>query len=364
MAWLQLEGHDDVVAHFRAALAQERLASTFLFVGPEGIGKRSFAMRLAQALLCETRDERLLDPCGHCPACVQVLAGTNPDFLFVSRPPGKSFIPLGLLKGDEPDWPVHNSLLFNLALRPFRGRRKVAVIDDADYLNQEGANCLLKTLEEPPPHSVLILISTSADRQLPTIRSRAQLIRFQPLPESLVARLLVERGVATDADQARHLAAFSGGSLSRAAELSDPQLWTFRAALLQNLAESPFPSTALGQSLLKFVDEAGKEAPLRRVRLRWAIGFAAEFFRQLVHAFAGLPPEGDAELTKNVQRAVQSATWNLESGADAAQRSLEALNHVDRNANQHTLVEAWLDDLLVLSRHGAPRPELAAKSRR
>ncbi|HTQ39623.1 MAG TPA: DNA polymerase III subunit delta' [Pirellulales bacterium] len=351
MPWLKLEGHDDVVARFRNALAQGRLASTFLFVGPEGIGKRSFALRLAQSLLCETRDEKLLDPCGQCPACVQVLAGTHPDFLFVARPPGKSFIPLGLLKGDEPDYPISHSLLFNLALRPFRGRRKVAVIDDADYLNLEGANCLLKTLEEPPPHSVLILIGASADRQLPTIRSRAQIVRFRPLAEPLVAKLLMEQHLLSDSAQAEHLAAFSGGSLSRAVELSDPQLWTFRGALLSNLAQSPLHSITMAQTLLKFVDEAGKEAPPRRARLRLAIGFVAEFFRQLVRGLTGLAIEGDVELTAAVSRAVQSAAWDIETAAEAAQRSLEALTHVDRNANQHTLVEAWLDDLLLLSRH-------------
>src|SRR5262249_60464948 len=99
MSWLNLEGHDEVVAQFRTALAQGRLASTFLFVGPEGIGKRSFALRLAQALLCERRDEKLLDPCGQCSGCVQVLAGKHPDFMSVARPAGKSFIPLGLLDG-------------------------------------------------------------------------------------------------------------------------------------------------------------------------------------------------------------------------------------------------------------------------
>ena len=76
----------------------------------------------------------------------------------------------GFSKGDEPDYPVRQSLLCNLVLRSFAGKQKIAVIDDADYLNQEGANCLLKTLEEPPACSVLILVGTSADRQLPTIR--------------------------------------------------------------------------------------------------------------------------------------------------------------------------------------------------
>src|SRR5262249_37494205 len=162
------------------------------------------------------------------------------------------------LKGDEPDYPVHQSLLFNLALRPFRGRRKIAVIDDADFLNQEGANCLLKTLEEPPPLSVLILIGTSADRQLPTIRSRAQIVRFRSLDDKLVARLLVEQQLVSDANEAQRLAAYSGGSLTKAAELADPQLWAFRKELLSQLVQSPLPSVAVAQMMLKFIDEAGK----------------------------------------------------------------------------------------------------------
>ena len=261
MSWLNLEGHDDVVAKFRSALAAGRLANTFLFAGPEGIGKRTFAVGLAQSLLCETRDERLLDPCGECPGCVQVFARTHPDFLFVARPPGKSFIPVGLFKGDEPDYPVRQSLLCNLAMRSFAGKRKIAVIDDADYLNQEGANCLLKTLEEPPARSVLILIGTSANRQLPTIRSRAQLVRFCPLEKSLVAKLLVQNRIVANAEEADRLAAFSGGSLSRAMEMSDPALWAFRSQLLAQFTESPLPSVAIAQSIVKFVDEAGKDAP-------------------------------------------------------------------------------------------------------
>ena len=76
---------------------------------------------------------------------------------------------------------MREGLCHDIALKPFRGGRKIAIIDDADYLNQEGANCLLKTLEEPPEKSVIILIGTSQQRQLPTIRSRCQIVRFAPL---------------------------------------------------------------------------------------------------------------------------------------------------------------------------------------
>jgi DNA polymerase-3 subunit delta' len=352
MPWLTLEGHDDVVAKFRHALEQGRLASTFLFVGPEGIGKRAFAMRLAQSLLCQTRDEQLLDPCGHCPGCSQVLAGTHPDLILLGKPAGKSEIPVAMIKGDD-NFPVEQSLLFNLSMRPYYGGRKVAIVDDADSLNVAGANALLKTLEEPPPRSVLILISASADRQLPTIRSRAQIIRFNSLSNELVSRLLVQQGIVATADEANRLAAFSGGSLTRAAELTDTALWAFRGELLKRLAQSPLASISMSQATMKFVDEAGKEASLRRGRLRLVIGFATDFFRQLVRTLSGLPIEGDADLKSAVDRAAKSGSWDAESASEATDRCLDALTHIDRNANQSTLIEAWLDDLLTLSRRYA-----------
>ena len=261
----------------------------------------AFALRFAQALLCSQRDETLLDPCGKCPACVQVMAGTHPDFIQISKPPGKSEIPVGAIKGDE-TYPVEQSLLFNLALRPFHGGRKVAIVDDADDLNLAGANALLKTLEEPPPRSVLILISTSADQQLPTIRSRAQIVRFKPLSSAIVVKLLQENGLVSEADEAQRLASFSGGSISKAMELADSELWKFRSDLLGQLAKTPLASAAVAQMIAKFVDEAGKESVARRARLRLAMEFAAEYYRQLIHSFSGSEQQCDAELQKAISR--------------------------------------------------------------
>src|SRR4029450_8202547 len=114
--------------------------------------------------------------------------------------------PLELLIGDA-EHRMRAGLCYNIALKPFSARRKVAIIDDADYLNKEGANCLLKTLEEPPPKSLLIMIGTSEQRQVPTIRSRCQIVRFQPLAEEDVAELLLSTGVCEDAALAQPAAA-------------------------------------------------------------------------------------------------------------------------------------------------------------
>ena len=96
MSWHRIRGHDDVVERFRRALgcaADWRAA--FLFAGPAGVGKRTFALKLAQALLCQTRPEEALDPCGTCPSCVQVARSAHPDLDVVGKPADKSFIPRG-----------------------------------------------------------------------------------------------------------------------------------------------------------------------------------------------------------------------------------------------------------------------------
>ena len=344
MSWHGIHGHDDVVEQFRRALSRGRLASSFLFAGPAGVGKRTFALKLAQAMLCQTRPEQALDPCGTCPSCFQAAAGTHPDLDLVAKPDDKSFIPLELLIGDR-EHRRREGLCHNIAVKPCLGGRKIALIDDADQLNAEGANSLLKTLEEPPPRSVLILIGTSPAKQLPTIRSRCQLIRFRALPVEVVAELLASKGLAADPSEARRLAQYSEGSLQRAVELADPELWSFRNTLFERLSESSLPSVELARTVAAFVDEAGKEASARRARLRQVIGFAAEFYRQLLHAQSGINLTDDAELLSRVGRAIQSGLANSELSAARLDRCLDAAAQIDRNANQSTLIECWLDDL-------------------
>ncbi len=343
--WQGILGHDDVVAKFRTALSRNRLASTFLFVGPEGIGKRAFAIALSKSLLCERRDEALLDPCGVCPSCVQVDAGNHPDLHIIGLPQGKSSIPIELILGKE-EKRMREGLCYDISLKPFMGGRKIAIIDDADFLtNPAVANCLLKTLEEPPPRSVLILIGTTPDKQLATIRSRAQMVRFRPLDQRTVAELLVQKQLIADPVEAQRMSAFCEGSLTRAVELSDPELWTFRGELFNQLVRRRLNSISLAQSVVAFVEAAGKEAPPRRARARLMLGFVIAFYRQLLRQLAGLTTSDDIELEHQVAAAIRNGQLDAELATARTDRSLEALVHIDRNANQSTLLEAWADDL-------------------
>jgi DNA polymerase III subunit delta' len=358
--WHGIIGHDKIVEQFRRALNRDRLASSFLFAGPSGIGKRSFSIKLAQAMLCQNRPEEALDPCRQCPSCVQVMAGTHPDFQLIGKPDDKSFIPLELLIGDK-EHRRREGLCHHIALKPYMGGRKIAVIDDADYLNAEGANALLKTLEEPPPRSVLILIGTSPAKQLPTIRSRCQLIRFQPLDTETVAQLLLEQGLVKDQSEARRLAQYGEGSIQRASELADADLWAYRNLLFQRLAAEPLDSVSLAQATSKFVDQAGKEASSRRRRLHQVIGLAANFYRRLLRAEStGTVPifaqrkwdcplqtadSDDAEVMPFVSEALKHGSIDADKTVARLDRCLEADQQIDRNANQSTLIEAWLNGL-------------------
>jgi DNA polymerase-3 subunit delta' len=353
MAWQGIEGHDAVRERFRRALARGRLASSFLFVGPAGIGKRLFAEKLAQALLCPRVPAEDLEPCGTCDSCRQVAARTHPDLMIVEKPPDRSFIPVEAFIGDR-DHRMREGLCHDIALKPFMGGRKVAIVDDADALNEEGANALLKTLEEPPPRSVLILIGTLAERQLPTIRSRCQAIRFAPLDLPSVAGILRSRRLVADAEAAGRLAAFSGGSIERAMALADEALWSFRERLLAALARPRLESVPLARETCEFIDAAGKESPPRRARARLAAAFTVDFHRELLRAQLGLAPKGDKVLTRSVEQAHAARADDFDATTSCIERTLETLSHIDRNAHLATLVECWLDDVARIVDTGRP----------
>jgi DNA polymerase-3 subunit delta' len=318
--WHGIYGHDAVVERFRRTLETGRLASTYLFVGPEGVGKRRFASELARSLLCTQSADAALEACGECVSCRLFSGGNHPDLELVGLPKDKTKLPIELFVGDR-EHRHQEGLCHRIALKPFLADRRIAIIDDADHFNQESANCLLKTLEEPPPRSLLILIGTSPSRQLPTIRSRAQVVRFSPLDPQTVARILTETGLVSDSKQAATAAELSGGSVSRALELADPALWQFREQLFREL-EKPQP-VRLTRAVQAFVDDAGKETAEKRARLRLVLGFAIAFYRDRL--------------------AVEAASGGTGPSVNALDACLATLDYVDRNVNLATAIQEWSD---------------------
>jgi DNA polymerase-3 subunit delta' len=337
VGWQRVRGHEAQVEAFGRAAGRGRLAHAYLFAGPRGVGKRTFAVELARALLCEAPrgpgEELRLEACDRCPACLLVEAGTHPDCFSAGRPPEAQEFPIERMR----------ELCQSFALKSARGRGKVVVLDDADDLNDEAANCFLKTLEEPPPRSVLILIGTSPDRQLPTIVSRCQVLRFAPLPPPVVEELLQAHGV-EDAGLRGRLARVSGGSVRQALEWADPALWEFRGALLQGLASSGGPTSKLARAWMDFVEGAGKESVVQRRRAAWVLRLLVDFLGDALALTLGGAPgrtdPADSPLLEALGR--RAGTERLLVLLD---RCLEAERHLQRNIQLVLAVEALLDGL-------------------
>jgi DNA polymerase-3 subunit delta' len=324
--WSTLIGHDKAKRWFGAAIGQGRLGGSFLIVGSAGIGKRTLAKLLARTLLCQSSHPSEMAPCGTCQACVQVHAGTHPDVVRVAKPADKSFIPLDLLIG-PPDARMQEGFCREVRLKPQHGTRKVAILEDADFLNEEGANCLLKTLEEPPAGAVVLVIGTSEQRQLPTIRSRCQIIRLGPLSVQDATRLLQQvHGVQAGLSQVHDAIEISGGDMHIALRLLNQEADKFRESLSSQL-RSDFPDpVALRRIISAHVDEAGKEPAKRRGAMRDAFSISVQHYRKLLRQQA----------LRNDPDAVTLARLD---------RSVRALREVDRSANQSTLIECFAADI-------------------
>ena len=342
--WHGIHGHDHVVERFRQNLAHGRLASSYLFLGPAGVGKHTFARKLAQALLCQNAATQPLDPCGICESCLLVESNNHPDLDLIGLPAGKLRLPVELFVGDR-DHRHQQGLCHNIALRPRIGNRRIALVDDADHLTNESANCLLKTLEEPPQGTVLILIGTSRSRQLPTTLSRVQIVQFEPLPTDVVSQLLCDLEITSDPARASMLARRSAGSLHSAIELADPELWALEERLLTQLLPTEFNSVPLAAELNALVNQAGKEANLRRQRLRAILGIVNDLFRSVLRASCGVSDDRSGPQTAAIEAWLQIGSAAESTALAVLDRSLEAESQLDRNANQATLLECWLDDL-------------------
>lgn len=348
MSWSDIVGHQQVVKRFQNAAAKGRLASTYLFVGDEGIGKRTFALKLAQAIFCTTNLEAELNPCGHCPGCQQVDALSHPDLMRISKPVDKAFIPLELFIGDK-EHRMQVGLCHDIGLKPFSGTRKVAIIDDADALNIEGANALLKTLEEPPKGSIIILIGTSQHRQLSTIVSRSQVVRFDPLDQDQVLSILGQVDLETDIPL-ETLASVSGGSVSQAIALSDPAVMEYRTELLQQLGSLDPGDNEFAKTTTSFIDGAGKDAAAKRVRAAQIGDFAIEFYRQLMLALSGQAIECEPTLASAIQNAASQWNSDLANCGQAIHRTMDFQRHIASNANAANAIQSWYSDLGKLNR--------------
>jgi DNA polymerase-3 subunit delta' len=302
-----------------SALGNGRLHHAYLFVGPEGVGKRTVALGLAKALHCE---EAANDFCGRCAACARIQNGNHPDVRLVEILEDKKEISIKQVRDIEKD----------LNFRSFSGKRKIAIIDPATSMNLSAQNALLKTLEEPPQDSLLILIAANAGGLLPTLRSRCLRLPFGPLARDAVAEFLItNKGI--EKEEARFLAAVSMGSLGAALRLDKEEFLERRRSWAEKVS-------SLTSGDYRAASEAAEAIASNKEESLQFLEWAETWYRDLlIHAVT----ENSAE-TINVDMLAeirsQAANGQVEQMLSTFAQTAQAAGRIQRNLNRRMVLES------------------------
>ncbi|MBV9851343.1 MAG: DNA polymerase III subunit [Armatimonadetes bacterium] len=354
-------GQPYAVSVLQTALDDGRLAGSYLFVGPDGVGKATTARQFANALCGAASEE---DPLARA-----IDAGTSPDVRRVEPQGAGRMIRIGQLwpRDGDKDNPPDNAMLRDLAFEPIMGRKRVFILKDAEGLNESSGNSLLKTLEEPPPYAHFILTATSTAAVLPTIASRCQIVRFGVLPTADIEGALVERFNVAPA-QARFLSVYSEGRLGRAVALArSPSLLAGRDLLLDFARDlvtaPPIKSFKLGEEFrklapkLRVMDEDvgeggggdGDDKPARASLLR-ALDLLATYYRDLLAIRLLGEKRAHPVNADRFMELAGAAERYVPAQLEEALALLLALRRaVERNANAQLAIEVLFTRLTTLT---------------
>ncbi|WP_299464094.1 DNA polymerase III subunit delta' [uncultured Gimesia sp.] len=341
----QIRGHRSILEMLDRALSRSRMPHALLFAGDAGIGKKRVALHLAQCLFCLQTPADELTCCHECNSCKQMAAGTHPDLISVECPPDKAILPLSLIIGGD-DHRGREGVCYEMSLRPMSGNRRIAIIDDADKMNAESANALLKTLEEPTANYLMILIASEMDSILPTIRSRCQLIRFGRLSEAEVAELLLQQQLADSEAQAAQIARLSEGSLQIASQLLDDNLEELRVSITRHLSKKPFQPQVFAQTVIQAIDDVGGNTAAQRKTANWIIKFCADFYHQALQHASGYNSGIDSEQIRKFVAGFSGETEDrIEKIGNLLDRMIQTEEQIDKNATIALCFESLSEDL-------------------
>jgi DNA polymerase III subunit delta' len=327
-------GHRRLITLLSRAIAHDTLPPALLFAGPPGVGKRRTAVAVAQVLNClqPIAHESILerDACGTCASCRRIERRVHPDILILE--PGET----GTIKIDDV-----RDVITAAGYRPFEGRRRVAIVDEADALLGAAQNALLKTLEEPPSASFFILVSSMPDALLPTVLSRCSRLRFGPLTPGEVTEALTTFHRYSETE-ARAAAIEAGGSVGRALEMQSADLVEAREAahrLLDQMARTADPSRRI--DVAKGLTSQKGSPAAERDQLASSLRALSSLLRDLGILASG----GDTRLLANadLQPALQHlvTVFNGERSHRAFSAVDAALAALDRNASPKVVAD-WL----------------------
>lgn len=325
MAFDDILGNSATKRILRKSLQRKRIPNSLLFFGPEGVGKKDVALVLAKAMNCLQKED---DACETCVSCKAITRGNYPDVLLIT--PEKNALKIDQMR----------AMKQTAYLKPMMGRKRIFIIEQAERMNDEAANSVLKILEEPPAFTHIILITHNPFVVLPTIKSRCQELGFAPISKQDIVDVLVERG--QDREKARIISLLVRGNLRQAVSLDWEEVRPVREKAWQL-----FESLMKGKGVSSFVrDYAFQRRESVEADFARMLEILSSFFRDLLLVKAGgensllLNPDFATELQDAGTRLKLEQIFNFLLTID------RVLNALQKNVNVNLIVSSALANMM------------------
>jgi DNA polymerase-3 subunit delta' len=341
MPFTDILAQDHIIDHFKKAMKADHLSHAYIFTGQDGIGKTLFAKEFIKALFCKN-DEN--DSCNSCLNCIRIEENSHPDVFWTEIEEKAKFIKIENIR----------NLQRSVRLSPLESDYKIFIIKDADRMNEEASNCLLKTLEEPPPNTIIILITNSIATIKETIRSRCQIIRFHPIPTHIIENQLAGKSDA-DANKIGWASRFCNGSLGNALDLLDDNYYDINNDIVTRMTEPDMDNLVFAEEIIDSYLSSEDSLEEKRQTLKRILHCILQFYRDLLivkimdghdvqqEKMSLFNADREDVLQKHVKYLTQEQIINM------IEEILESIKYIDLNLNINLLVENIITRITVLN---------------
>lgn len=329
MSFKDIKGQDRQIEILQRYITEGRLKGGYLFIGPDGIGKKLLAETLAKAVNCE---EKPLDSCDRCSSCLKIDKNEHPDVHIIddstALTTGGTVSPAGEEVKPETNQEKTSDaikieyirqLQNDISLKPYEARSKVFIIDNAHRLTAEAQNALLKILEEPPENSIIILTSDKPQLLFKTIISRCKILKFYPLVRSELKEFF-KKEYSLDNVYSHFLAYFSEGRLGQALRLKDTDILREKNRIIDNFALSP----RVGWQDLSLQDKE---------KVRSSINILAAWFRDIYLIKVGMPHSEIINLDRKVELLKMMSRFSFSDLNEILVSLSDSILYLEQNIN-------------------------------